>query len=544
MRSITSLVEELGLDSELFHPYGTFAGKVDLQLLQRERTRSEPARLVLVSAITPTPAGEGKTTTTIGLGDALRRLGENVCLALREPSLGPCFGMKGGGTGGGRAQLTPAERINLHFTGDFHAITSAHNLLAAAIDSHLHFGNELGIEPRTLLWPRVIDMNDRALRNITLGLGGKPHGVPREAHFDITAASELMAILCLASGEEDLRRRIDRIVVAFDSKGEAVKAEQLGVTGAMMALLRDAQHPNLVQTLEGTPALVHGGPFANIAHGCNSVVATRCALALADWVITEAGFGFDLGAEKFFDIKCRGAGLETAAVVLVASARALKMHGGVPVRELASSDPGAVERGLENLEKHVESIERFGQHPVVALNRFPTDTEEELAVVRAFCEARGLPCAVASHFADGGEGALELARLVVDAGRRGNGPVQHLYDLDDTVPDKIEKVARAMYGARDVAYTKAAERDLREIERLGFGDLPVCIAKTPSSLSDDPKLHGRPRDFEVTVRGLQLNAGAGFLVVLTGEILRMPGLPRRPQALEIDVRAGEIVGLR
>ena len=543
MQTIQALAADLGLAPDLLHPYGKFTGKIDLALLERERARPQPGRLILVSAITPTRAGLGKTTTTIGLGDALRRRGRSVCLALREPSLGPCFGVKGGGTGGGLAQLYPADRINLHFTGDFHAITAAHNLLAAVIDNHLHFGNELGVEPRTLLWPRVLDMNDRALRDVTIGLGGEANGVPRETRFDITAASELMAILCLAGDAHDLRRRIDRIVVAFDREGGPVTAADFGVTGAMMALLSEARMPNLVQTLEGTPAVVHGGPFANIAHGCNSVVATRCALQLADWVLTEAGFGFDLGAEKFFDIKCRQAGLETAAVVLVASVRALKMHAGVALSELANSDPGSVAGGISNLEKHVESIARFGQRPVVAINRYETDSEEELAVVRSLCAERGLPCAVSEHHARGGAGAEELAALVEREAQQGAQTVRYLYELEDEVPDKIEKVAREMYGARDVAYTKRAERDLRDIERLGLAGLPICIAKTPSSLSDDPKLHGRPRDFEVLVRGLQLNAGAGFLVVLTGDILRMPGLPRRPRALDIDMEGTQIVGL-
>ncbi|MFT7487064.1 MAG: formate--tetrahydrofolate ligase [Candidatus Paceibacteria bacterium] len=544
MHSIPTLAQTLGLPEKYVHPYGSFAAKVDPQLLQSERSRSGKARLILVSAITPTPAGEGKTTTTIGLGDALTMRGSSVCLALREPSLGPCFGMKGGGTGGGMAQLTPSDRINLHFTGDFHAITSAHNLLAAALDSHLHFGNALGIEPRTALWPRVMDMNDRALRNITIGLGGKINGVPRETHFDITAASELMAILCLAETGEDLRERIDSVVVAFDRDGAPVSADKLGVTGAMMALLRDAQMPNLVQTLEGTPAMVHGGPFANIAHGCNSVLATKIAMHAADWVITEAGFGFDLGAEKFFDIKCRSAGLETAAVVLVASARALKMHGGVQVKDLDASNPAAIEGGLANLDKHTESITHFGQRAIVAINRFPTDTDEELAVITSYCDRQGIPCAVATHFTEGGKGAIELAEIVQDQASKEATPVQMLYDLEDTIPEKIVKVAQAAYGAKDVAFTKRAEKDLKDIQRLGFAKLPICIAKTQSSLSDDPKLHGRPRDFEVTVRGLQLNAGAGFIVVLTGEIMRMPGLPRSPQAHRIELRGNVIEGLR
>ena len=544
MQPISSVLERLGVPEAHAHPYGDFAIKLDPALCAGERTRPGAPRLVLVSAITPTPAGEGKTTTTIGLGDALSRLGESVCLALREPSLGPCFGIKGGGTGGGRAQLVPSDRINLHFTGDFHAITAAHNLLAAVLDNHLHFGNALGIESRRVLWPRVIDMNDRALREVVIGLGGKTFGVPRQASFDITAASELMAILCLAADPEDLRARIDRTVVAFSKEGEAVTAGGLGVTGAMLALLRDALMPNLVQTQEGTPAVVHGGPFANIAHGCNSVLATRTALHLADWTITEAGFGFDLGAEKFFDIKCRGAGLDPAAVVLVASLRALKLHGGRGLHELDQVDPAAVASGLPNLEKHIENIQHFGKPPVVALNRFGNDDEAEIEVVRAFCAERGVAFAVAEHFARGGEGAEDLARVLMEVTSEPAPPFKPLYSLDAPVPDKIRAVARTMYGADDVAFTKPAERQLKEIERLGYADLPVCIAKTQSSLSDDPQLSGRPRDFEVTVRAIRINAGAGFLVVLTGDILRMPGLPREPQALAIDLEGGAITGLR
>lgn len=543
MNTISSLAETLGAPIDLLHPQGSYAAKVDPRLYAQERTRSAPARLILVSAITPTPAGEGKTTTSIGLADAFSKLGESVCLALREPSLGPCFGMKGGGTGGGRAQLSPADRINLHFTGDFHAITSAHNLLAAAIDNHLHFGNELGIESRRVLWPRVIDMNDRALREIVLGLGGKTMGVPRQGAFAITAASELMAMLCLARDHDELREMIDRTVVAFATDGGVVRAGQLGVTGAMMALLADALMPNLVQTLEGTPAIVHGGPFANIAHGCNSVLATKTALHLADWVVTEAGFGFDLGAEKFFDIKCRRAGFDTAAVVLVATVRALKLHGGNDVKQLAEPDPAAVERGLSNLEKHIENIQHFGKRPVVALNRFSQDTAEELAVIEAFCAEKGVPVAAATHFAEGGAGAVELAKRVIEQAEQDSVPFQALYEEGDSIPDKVRSVAQSMYGARDVAFTKGAERQLKELEKLGFGHLPVCIAKTQNSLSDDPKLRGRPRDFEITVRGLELNAGAGFVVVLTGEILRMPGLPRRPAALDIDYKDGAITGL-
>jgi formate--tetrahydrofolate ligase len=534
----------LGLEPADVVPFGPDVAKVPLAVMERPRARRSPGRLVLVSAMTPTPAGEGKTATSIGLADGLARLGESVCVALRQPSLGPCFGMKGGGTGGGRAQLVPADRINLHFTGDFHAVTAAHNLLAALVDNHLHFGNRLGIDPRRVLWRRVLDVNDRALRSVVVGLGGPAHGIPRETGFDITAASEVMAMLCLATGAEDLRARLARTLVAFASDGAPVTAGQLSAPGAMLALLRDALEPNLVRTLEGTPALVHGGPFANIAHGCSSVVATRMALQLADWAVTEAGFGFDLGAEKFFDIKCASAGLDTAAVVLVATVRALKLHGGVALRDLGRPDPEAVARGLPNLEKHVENIRGFGESPVVALNRFATDTRAEIDAVRACCAALDVPFAVAEHYQRGGEGAVELARTVVARAETERRPFRPLYDWSEPVPQKILTVARKMYGARDVTFTPAAARDLEDVERLGYAGLPVCIAKTQSSLSDDPRRTGRPRDFDVTVRGVQINAGAGFLVVLTGDILRMPGLPRTPLAEAIDLRDGEIVGLR
>lgn len=454
--------------------------------------------------------------------------------------------MKGGATGGGRSQVIPMERINLHFTGDFHAVTSAHNLLAALIDNQLYFEDPLGLDPRRILWRRVMDMNDRALRNVIVGLGGSKQGVPRETGFDITAASEVMAILCLAESESDLRARLDRILVGFTYDDEPVTAERLGGSGAMLALLQDALWPNLVQTLEGTPALIHGGPFANIAHGCSSVLATRMALHLADWAVTEAGFGFDLGAEKFFDIKCRGAELDPAAVVLVATVRALKLHGGVALSALAAPDPAAVLRGLPNLEKHVENIRQFGETPIVALNRFAADGEGEIEVVRARCEALGVPFAVTDHYARGGEGAEALARVLVShAERAGEGRrFRPLYPLDAPVEAKVLAVAQKMYGAREVLYTPQARRDLADVERLGYANLPVCIAKTPNSLSDDPRRRGRPRDFEVTVRGIQINAGAGFLVVLTGDILRMPGLPREPRAGRIDVVDGRIVGLQ
>jgi len=543
MLPIHVIAEKLGLTADDLIPYGHDKAKIAARALARPRIRDTPAKLILVSAITPTPAGEGKTTTSIGLADALAKLGHCAAVVLREPSLGPCMGVKGGGTGGGKARLEPSDDINLHFTGDFHAITAAHNLLTAAIDNHLHFHSGVELEPRKILWRRVLDMNDRSLRDITIGLGGEQNGMPRETGFDITAASELMAMLCLAEHGEDLRARIDRTLVGFDLQGQPVFAKEIGVTGAMLALLRDALLPNLVQTGDGTPAIVHGGPFANIAHGCNSVIATRTGLALADWVVTEAGFGFDLGAEKFFDIKCRAAGLDVEAVVLVATVRALKMHGGAPLDQAGTPNPKAVAAGLPNLDKHIDNIGLFGKVPVVAINRFPSDTDEEITIIRDACARRGVAVAACTHFTDGGAGATELAQKVVAAAHGPHVPFRPLYRFEDSVPDKIAAVASKMYGASDVAYTKAAERDLKLIDKLGYAELPVCIAKTQNSLSDDPKLRGRPRDFQVTVRNLQINAGAGFLVVLTGEILRMPGLPKVPAAQRIDLQNGRIVGL-
>jgi formate--tetrahydrofolate ligase len=542
-RPIAEVAGALGLGDADWRPCDRHIAKIDPAILSRPRARPGTPRLILVSAITPTPAGEGKTTTSIGLAQGLARIGASTCLALREPSLGPVFGMKGGATGGGRSQIVPMERINLHFTGDFHAVTSAHNLLAAVLDNHVYWGNRLRIDPRRILWRRVIDMNDRALRNAIVGLGGPHEGVPRETGFDITAASEVMAMLCLAGDEEDLRARIERLLVAFTYDGEPVTAAKLHAAGAMLALLQDALWPNLVQTLEGTPALVHGGPFANIAHGCSSVIATRAALQLADWAVTEAGFGFDLGAEKFFDIKCRSSGLDAAAVVLVATVRALKLHGGVAPAQLARPDAAAVGRGLPNLEKHVENIHCFGERPVLALNRFGSDSEAEIDVVRERCAALGVPFAVSDHHARGGEGAEELARTVMRHAEKGERPFRPLYPLEAPVEEKVLAVARAMYGARGVVFTRRAERDLRDVRRLGYESLPVCIAKTQASLSDQPDLRGRPEGFDVTVRGIQINAGAGFLVVLTGEILRMPGLPRAPRSESIDLREGRIVGL-
>jgi formate--tetrahydrofolate ligase len=541
-RPIADVAAALGLAPEELRAYGTDIAKVSPAVLQTPRRRAGEGKLILVSAITPTAAGEGKTTTSIGLAQAMAQIGESACLALREPSLGPALGRKGGATGGGHSQVIPSDRINLHFTGDFHAITTAHNLLAALVDNHVYFGNQLQLDPRRLLWRRTMDMNDRALRNVIVGLGGRLQGVPRETGFDITPASEVMAILCLAEDSDDLRARLERILVGFTYDGEPVTAGSLDGAGAMLALLQDALWPNLVQTLEGTPALLHGGPFANIAHGCNSVLATRMALHLSDWAITEAGFGFDLGAEKFFDIKCRSAGLDTAAVVLVATIRALKMHGGHSKKDLETPDSKAVEAGLANLEKHIESIRHFGEVPIVALNGFASDTADEIAVVRTRCEALGVPFAVSDHHARGGEGAVELARAVV-AHAKLDDPFVPLYPLDAPVRDKVFAVAEKMYGATGVAYTTRATQQIAQLERLGYGDLPVCIAKTPASLSDDPSIPGRPSEFELTVRSIEINAGAGFIVVLTGDILRMPGLPRRPLAEQIDLVDGQIVGL-
>jgi formate--tetrahydrofolate ligase len=537
-RPILDVARDLDLAPSQVIPYGFDKAKITLDALESGRPAG---RLILVSAVTPTDAGEGKTTTSIGLAQGLARIGQRVCLALREPSLGPTFGQKGGATGGGLARVVPEHDINLHFTGDFHAIGAAHNLLAAMLDNHIHQGNALDIDARRVTWRRVIDMNDRALRHVVIGLGGVLEGVPRETGFDITPASEVMAALCLAGGYDDLRRRLSRIVVALDAGRQPVTAAGLKAVGAMMVLLKDAMLPNLVQTCDGVPALVHGGPFANIAHGCNSVVATKLALARADWVITEAGFGFDLGAEKFFDIKCVSAGLDTAAVVLVATVRALKMHGGVRKAEMAKPDPGAVERGLGNLAKHVESIRRFGESPVVALNRFDADTPDEGRVVQAWCERADVPFAISEVFAKGGEGGVALAETVIAHAERRATPFTPLYDWSEPITAKMEKVARAMYGARHVTWTRDAQRAIAQIETLGFGGLPLCIAKTQKSLSDDPQVVGRPEDFEITVRDVILAAGAGYVVPLLGDIMRMPGLPASPQAERMDLVDGRVV---
>jgi formate--tetrahydrofolate ligase len=539
-RPIAEVARDLGIAPQNLVPYGD--DKAKIRLAARDSGRP-PGKLILVSALTPTDAGEGKTTTSIGLAQGMARLGERACLALREPSLGPTFGMKGGATGGGRSIVVPVEDINLHFTGDFHAITAAHNLLASMIDNHLHQGNALGIDVRRVWWRRVLDVNDRALRHLVAGLGGPAEGVPRETGFDITAASEVMAVLCLSEDADDLRARLGRLVVALSLQGEPVTAADLQAVGAMMVLLKDALLPNLVQSVEGVPAIIHGGPFANIAHGCNSVIATKMALAHADWVVTEAGFAFDLGGEKFFDIKCRTAGLDPAAVVLVATVRALKRHGGVAKEQLAAPDPEAVERGLDNLRKHIESVKTFGKTPIVALNRFGTDSGEEIERVRRACEELGVPFAVADHFARGGEGATELARAVIDAASGSSQPFTPLYTLDEPIKTKIRKIAQTMYGARDVAFTPAAERDLKLIQKLGYEGLPLCVAKTQSSLSDNARLAGRPKDFEVTVRNFILAAGAGYVVPLLGDIIRMPGLPASPQAVRMDLVDGRVVGL-
>ncbi len=543
-RPIAEIAQNLGIETADLQPFGQTIAKVDIQALSRPRQRTAKPRLVLVSAITPTPAGEGKTTTSIGLAQAFHAKKESVCLALREPSLGPCMGVKGGACGGGYSQVMPLDRINLHFTGDFHAITAANNLLAAMIDNHLHFGNALRLDVRRIVWRRVMDMNDRSLRSLVSGLGGTGQGVPRQSGFDITAASEIMAILCLAQDADDLRQRLQRILIAYDLDGQPVYARQMDCIGAMMALLRDALNPNLVQSLEGTPAFIHGGPFANIAHGCNSILATRMAMHFADWTITEAGFGADLGAEKFFDIKCRLAGLDPDAVVLVATIRALKMHGGKAKTDLDSVDLAAVEAGLTNLEKHIENIQTLGKPPVVALNRFQSDAEEEIAVVQKRCAELGVEFAVSTHHADGGQGALALADAVMHAVNAGSPPFTPVYALEDSPREKIRKIAQKLYGAEDVGFAFSAVKDLQRIEDMGFSELPVCIAKVPGSLSDDAKKIGRPTGFKLKVRNVVVNSGAGFLVVLTGNIFRMPGLPKNPMATQMDLLPnGEIVGL-
>ena len=543
MLPITEVAKKLGIAENDIEMYGRYKAKLSMDLI-RSLEAKKAGKLILVTAITPTPAGEGKSTTTVGLAQGLAKIGKDVIVALREPSLGPCMGVKGGAAGGGYSQVVPMEDINLHFTGDFHAITSAHMLLSAMLDNHIQQGNLLNIDPRRIVWKRVVDMNDRELRNIVVGLGGKAHGVPRQDGFDITVASEVMAILCLASSLKDLKERLSKIIVAYTYAGEPITAGMIKAQGAMAALLRDAIKPNLVQTLENVPAIIHGGPFANIAHGCNSVMATKTAMKLADYTVTEAGFGADLGAEKFFDIKCRYGGLKPDAVVLVATVRALKMHGGVPKTGLAEPNVEAVKKGLVNLEKHIENIKKFNVPLVVAINIFAQDTEEELEAIRSHCATHGVNVALSDVFAKGGEGGVALAGEVVALAESGKADFAPIYEDSLTLKEKINTIAREIYGAAAVSYAKEAETALKQYEEMGYGSLPVCMAKTQYSLSDDPALLGRPEGFTMTVKNVRISAGAGFVVVLTGDIMTMPGLPKVPAAEKIDVSDdGVISGL-
>ena len=543
MEPIVRVAESLGIGEDDLELYGRYKAKISEDYIRSIQDRPD-GKLILVTAINPTPAGEGKTTTSVGLGEAFGQLGKKAVIALREPSLGPCFGIKGGAAGGGYAQVVPMEDLNLHFTGDFHAITSANNLLAALLDNHIQQGNELGIDTRQVVWKRCEDMNDRVLRNIVVGLGSKADGTVREDHFVITVASEIMAILCLATDMADLKERLSRIVVAYNFAGQPVTAGDLKAVGAMAALLKDAIKPNLIQTLEHTPAIVHGGPFANIAHGCNSVRATKTALKTADYVITEAGFGADLGAEKFFDIKCRMAGLRPDAVVLVATVRALKYNGGVPKAQLSEGNLDALKKGIVNLEKHIENIQKFGVPVVVTLNSFVTDTQEETDYVRAFCEERGCEFALSEVWEKGGKGGIALAGKVLKTLEEKKSDFHVLYDQSLPIREKVGIVAREIYGADGVVWSPAAARQAKKLEELGFGDLPVCMAKTQYSLSDNPELLGRPEGFEISVREIYVSAGAGFIVVLTGAVMTMPGLPKQPAAFGIDVdESGKITGL-
>lgn len=543
MAHISQIAEKAGLAEEYVELYGNYKAKIDYRLLQDRKDRKD-GKVILVTAISPTPAGEGKTTTTVGLADAMKRIDKDVIVALREPSLGPVFGIKGGAAGGGYAQVVPMEDINLHFTGDMHAIGAANNLLAAMLDNHIQQGNELGIDPRRITWKRCVDMNDRQLRFITDGLGGRINGTPREDGFDITVASEIMAILCLSRNIEDLKERVSRIVVGYTYDEKPITAGQLKAQGAMAALLKDALKPNLVQTLEKTPALIHGGPFANIAHGCNSVMATRMAMKMADYVVTEAGFGADLGAEKFLDIKCRMADIRPSAVVVVATVRALKHHGGVSKADLGTENLSALEKGLPNLLQHVENITKgFGLPAVVAINRFPTDTEAELKLVEDKCRQLGVNVALSEVWGKGGEGGIALAEEVVRLCEEPND-FHFTYELDCSIREKLQAIAQKIYHADDVKFLPAAEKEMKQLEDLGFGNLPICVAKTQYSFSDDQSLLGAPRGFDLTVRNLKVSAGAGFIVALTGNIMTMPGLPKKPAAENIDVDAsGKITGL-
>ena len=541
-RNIVDVAKRLGINEDDLELYGKYKAKISPRVLKSLQAKPD-GKLILVTAITPTPAGEGKTTTSVGLVDGLNKIGKNAAVALREPSLGPSFGLKGGAAGGGYAQVIPMEDINLHFTGDLHAITTAHNLCAAMLDNHIQQGNELNIDPRRVVFRRAMDLNERALRNIVIGLGGRTNGVPRESGFDITVASEVMAILCLSMDLMDLKARLGRMVLAYTYDNKPVTADDIGASGAMAALLKDAIKPNLVQTLEGNPAFIHGGPFANIAHGCNSIQATRLGLKCADYLVTEAGFGADLGAEKFLDIKCRVAGLKPDAVVVVATVRALKMHGGRAKNELGTEDLAALEKGIPNLLKHIENIQKYGLPVVVAINRFPLDTEAELNLVAKKCEELGASFALSEVWAKGGEGGQELARKVVDACEK-ESDFKFIYDENLTPKEKMNAIAREIYGADGVDFTPQAEKTLQQIHELGKDNLLVCMAKTQYSLSDDPTKIGRPENFRITVREVRLSAGAGFIVAVTGEIMTMPGLPKKPAALNIDVDAdGRISGL-
>lgn len=543
MLPIKDVAASIGIQEDDLELYGKYKAKISDELIERSKNNPD-GKLILVTAINPTPAGEGKTTTSVGLGEAFGKLGKKALIALREPSLGPCFGIKGGAAGGGYAQVVPMEDLNLHFTGDFHAITSANNLLAALLDNHIQQGNELGIDPRQIVWKRCMDMNDRVLRNVVVGLGNKMDGMVREDHFVITVASEIMAILCLAEDMNDLKRRLGRIIVAYTFEGKPVTAEDLHAVGSMAALLKDAIKPNLIQTLEHTPALVHGGPFANIAHGCNSVRATRTALKLADYVITEAGFGADLGAEKFFDIKCRKAGLHPDAVVLVATIRALKYNGGVAKDELSKENLDALKAGIVNLEKHIENLQKYGVPVVVTLNSFVTDTEAETSFVEQFCKEHDCEFALSEVWEKGGEGGIALANKVLETLEKKESHFHPLYENSLSLKEKIETVAKEIYGADGVTYSAAAERELKRITDLGMGDFPVCMAKTQYSLSDDPKKLGRPTGFTINVREVYVSAGAGFVVAVNGSIMTMPGLPKKPAAYGIDVNDdGVITGL-
>ncbi len=543
LAKITEIAKKIGIGEDHLELYGNYKAKISADIWEKIKDNKD-GKLILVTAITPTPAGEGKTTTTVGLADGMSLIGEKVMVALREPSLGPVFGMKGGAAGGGYAQIVPMEDINLHFTGDMHAIGAANNLLAAMIDNHIHQGNLLGIDPRRIPWKRCVDMNDRQLRNVVDGLGGKTHGVPREDGFEITVASEIMAILCLAKDIEDLKDRISDIIIGYTYDNRPIKAEEINAQGAVAALLKDAVKPNLVQTLEKTPAFVHGGPFANIAHGCNSVIATKTALKLADYVITEAGFAADLGAEKFFDIKCRQAELKPDAVVVVATVRALKNHGGVAKEQLNGENIDALKKGMPNLIQHIENIQNVYKLPcVVAINAFPTDTKAELETVRRECDKIGVNVELSNVWAEGGKGGKKLAKEVVRLCKEA-GDFSFAYEEDDRIKSKVEAVAKRVYRADGVSFTDVAAREIEQLEKMGYGNLPICIAKTQYSFSDNPELKGAPRDFEITVKKVKLSAGAGFVVVYTGDIMTMPGLPKKPAAESIDVdKKGKIIGL-